>query len=137
MESVQFFASFVFIYISVGVQIIKREGMGSHKPHKHQNILPPVISQHLDFQRHMSLSCFTLNDLKWEVIVRSVDICGIVDYYCLNLPLIISNLPKIQCPPFSFSTQPYNNNFLTSSPLWVNICPCFIKVVSNIARIFT
>jgi hypothetical protein len=32
---------------------------------------------------------FILNDLRWEVIVRYVDICGIVDHHCLNFLFII------------------------------------------------
>jgi len=36
----------------------------------------------------MSWSLFVLNELRWEVVVRVVDIGGIDDHYCLSLHFI-------------------------------------------------
>ena len=43
-----------------------------------------VLSQNLDFQRHMSWSFFVFNGLRSEVNARFLDIGGIVDHHCLN-----------------------------------------------------
>ena len=42
----------------------------------------------LDFQRHMPWSFFVFRELRWEVIVRFVDIGGLVDHHCLNFLFI-------------------------------------------------
>ena len=39
----------------------------------------------------MSCSVFIFSELRGEVIVRFVDICGIIDYHHLNFPFIISD----------------------------------------------
>ena len=49
----------------------------------------PFLSQNLDFQRHICLGLFTLNGLRWEVLVRFVDIGWIVDHHCLNFILYV------------------------------------------------
>jgi hypothetical protein len=49
-----------------------------------------VPSLELDFQRHMPWSFFLmLNKLKWYMIVRFVDIGGIVDHHCKKKSLKI------------------------------------------------
>ena len=49
-----------------------------------RHILCFVPSKNLDFQRHLSWSLFMVNELRWEVIVHSVDIDGVVDHHCIN-----------------------------------------------------
>jgi hypothetical protein len=49
------------------------------------HIFVPIQWQNLDFQRHMSWSfCVQWVQLRWETIVRFVDIGGIDDHHCLN-----------------------------------------------------
>ena len=45
----------------------------------------PVLSQNLDFQRHMSWSFFVFSELQWAMIVCFAGIGGIVDKHCLNI----------------------------------------------------
>ena len=53
----------------------------------------PVPSQDLNFQRHFVVYFFFMfNELKWEVIVRFVDIGGNVDHHCLNFLFIKSKM---------------------------------------------
>ena len=61
-----------------------------------KNILVPVPSQELDFQRHMSWSFlfFVFNELRREVIVRFVDISWIVDHHSLSFLTIILSCNK-------------------------------------------
>ena len=42
----------------------------------------PVPTHHSDFQRQMSPSV-VWSEIRWEVIVRFIDISGIVDHHCL------------------------------------------------------
>jgi hypothetical protein len=44
-----------------------------------------VQSQDLDFQHHMSWSFLMFNEFRGEVIVRFVDIGGIVDHHYLKV----------------------------------------------------
>jgi len=52
----------------------------------------PVLRQELEFQGHMSLSLFVFNDLRWEVVVRFVDIGGIVDQRFVDIDGIVDQL---------------------------------------------
>jgi hypothetical protein len=49
----------------------------------------------LDFQHHMSWSLFCSVSERWEVIVRFIDIDGIVDHHWLNFLFI--NISEILC----------------------------------------
>ena len=53
-----------------------------HSPIKPWDIVLPVWSQELDFQRNVSWSVFS--ECRWEVIILSVDIGGIVDHHSLD-----------------------------------------------------
>ena len=53
-----------------------------------QDIVVSVFSQDLDFLHHMSWSLLVFNELRWQVVVRFVDIGGIDDHHCLNLHFI-------------------------------------------------
>jgi hypothetical protein len=55
-----------------------------------RHICVPAPTQDIDFQRHILLLYFMFNDLRWEVIVRFVDICVIVDNYCLYFLISIA-----------------------------------------------
>lgn len=48
-----------------------------------------VQSQDLDFLHHMLWSFYTFSELRWEMIVRFVDIIGIVDHNCISFLFII------------------------------------------------
>jgi hypothetical protein len=64
------FSMFVYICIANRDPFIKKGTVGM-----------AVISQDLDFHRHMSNSFLVFNDLKKEVVVSIVDIDRIVDHY--------------------------------------------------------
>ena len=77
----RFCLSFVYICIAVGDPIIKWGRLipvtGLTPSH-----LVPVPCHDLDFQCYMPWLFFMFNELWWEVIVRLVDISGIVDHHC-------------------------------------------------------
>jgi hypothetical protein len=79
-----------------------------------------IYNQDLDFQLHMSrcFFCFfyMFNDLKWEVIVRFVDIGGIVDHQCLNFLFILTEF--IEYNRFQY-TKCHNSYKRQSSPWFV------------------
>jgi hypothetical protein len=52
------------------------------------HIFVSVPSQDMDFQRHMVWHFFAFNDLRWKIIVRFVDIGGIVDHHYSNIIII-------------------------------------------------
>ena len=74
----------------------KSLGVGNPLTSLTRHMFVPVLSQDLDFQRHMSWSfCVQLVQLRSEVIVCFVDIGGIDDYHCLSFLFIINNMCSI------------------------------------------
>ena len=82
---------FVYICISCEDPIIK---MG-----RFVILIPSLIPPHFcacpkqgsGFSTSHVMVFFMFNDLRWEVIVRFIDIGGIVDYHCLDFLIIIYN----------------------------------------------
>ena len=52
----------------------------------------PVPDQDLDVQRHRSWSFFVFSELRWEVLVRFVDIGGIVDHNMIYQTFTLGNI---------------------------------------------
>jgi hypothetical protein len=76
----------LFLCIVVGDPVIKMEGLGSHQRVLHRHIFVSDPRQDLDFPTSYVVVFFFLmfKELRWEVIVRFVDIGEIVDHHCLN-----------------------------------------------------
>ena len=100
--------SFVYICIAVGDPVIKKGELTlTGLTLLHVCACP---SQNQDFQRHMSWSFFfcVFNELMWEVIVRFVDVSGIVDHHGKNFLLICQGIKMLTrfdmnatCPEFT------------------------------------
>jgi hypothetical protein len=77
-----------------------------------------VRNQELDFQCYMSWSFFMLKDLRFEMIVRFLDIGGIIDHHCLTNSIFINSFNIFN----SWSYWIYNylcNQCLSPLTLWV------------------
>ena len=76
----------------------------------------------LDFQHHMSWSLFCSVSERWEVIVRFIDIDGIVDHHWLNFLFITIYQPKrIQCKrkkTAQWECLPFENTLLLLFNNW-------------------
>ena len=78
-----FYQLFIYVYITVGIPIIKRGGLELKKNRFTLPHFARVSRQDRYFQRHVHFF-FMFNDLRSEVIVRFDDIGGIVDHHCSN-----------------------------------------------------
>ena len=84
------FYSFIscYIYMCYGVQFWWKSRSGGWNPINQSNpatMFATVPNQDLDFQPHIYIVVFFIfNDFRREMIVRFVDIGGIVDHHCLN-----------------------------------------------------
>ena len=68
-------------------------------------MLVPIPNQELDFLRQMSwYFLFVFNELRWEVIVRLVDIGGFIGHHCLISVFIILWFCDISSLPIVIST---------------------------------
>jgi hypothetical protein len=83
------FLPFVYIWIALD-PVIKRGGLGSNKSFNPATFL--CLSQARTWISNVichSLFCVQWVQLKWEVIVRFIDIGGIDNCHCLNFLFII------------------------------------------------
>ena len=64
-----------------------------------------VPMMELDFQRHMLSVCVQWVQLRWEVIVRFVDIGGIDEHDCWNFPFITLHFKSNLVCHMSFALQ--------------------------------
>ena len=67
------------------IQLSRGEGCYPLNRFNPTTIVVSVSGQNLDFQCH---GVFVFSELRWEVIVRFVDIGGIDDHHCLNCLII-------------------------------------------------
>ena len=71
------------ISIHCSVRLILTFTVGISLTNLSSHIFMHVQRQDLDFQRRITWYFFIFSELRWEVIVRSADIGGIVDHHCL------------------------------------------------------
>ena len=67
-------------WLPLNVQLLRVEGWNLINWFNSATFLVPVLSHDLYFRRYMPWSCFVVKELMWRVIVRFVDIDGIVDH---------------------------------------------------------